>query len=284
MRRCRLISYDLRQGMMQCGWKLIGIVCLTFVSCLDLYLQKEGYAGRNGGMPLRGTWMDYLFFLLGGRRRFDPSVDQVFVIPVRWLLYHLYLLYAVLYYPCRDLQYSAGELLMIKGGSRSGWWLTKCIWNMAYMAAAYVLTFATVICFCTVTGERAGIMVTPELVHALFDTGSTYAVFASETAVYVCLLPCLISMALGLLLMLLSFLVKPVIAFLIVAVILISSTYLPTCFLVGNFAMPYRSTAVLPDGFLLWQGLAAGILIIVVCVAAGMRFFQTYDLLRRTDV
>ena len=30
--------------MMQCGWKLIGIICLTFVSCLDLYLQKEGYA------------------------------------------------------------------------------------------------------------------------------------------------------------------------------------------------------------------------------------------------
>jgi hypothetical protein len=274
----------MRQGFIQCGRKLIGIICLVLISCLDLYLQKKGYEKRNGGIPLQGTWMDYLFFLLGGRRRFDPSVDQVFVIPVRWLLYHLYLLYAVLYYPCRDLQYSVGDLMMIKGGSRRNWWLAKCIWNMTYMAAAYVLTFVTVICFCAAAGERAGLAVTPELVHALFDTGSSYAVFAPELSVYVCLLPCLISMALGLLLMLLSFLVKPVIAFLIAAVILIASTYLSTGFLVGNYAMPYRSAAVLSDGFLLWQGLAAGILILVVCVAAGMRFFKTYDLLRHPDV
>lgn len=279
-----MLSYDMRQGFIQCGRKMPGLIGLTLLSCVDLYLQKLGYCSRGGMESLRGTWMDYLLFLLGGRSYFNPAEEQVFLLPVRWLLFHLYLLYAVLYYPCRDLQYSVGEQLLLKGGSRKGWWIAKCIWNMVFIIISYILVFVTNIVFCAVMGERTGMCVTPELVCELFDTGTSYEEFTSGMALYVLLLPCMISMTAALFEMLLSFLIKPVFSFLFLAVIYVSSAYLPTVLLVGNYAMPYRSEAVLAEGFSFGQGIVTGILIIAVCVVAGTYFFKRCDLIRRSEL
>ena len=105
----------------------LSIIALMFgiISCIE----KGNYNAHYAEIIDHATCVDYLCFLLEGMHPFRPKVETIFVIPIRWLLIHLFLLYAVLYYPYRDLVQSIGSVLVIKMGSRKRWWFSKCLWS-----------------------------------------------------------------------------------------------------------------------------------------------------------
>ena len=153
MKTYRFFRYDIRQGFSKYSWNMTVVVLLVLLSCMDLYRRKYNMCIMVSEPMKKGTYMDYLLYLLGGMEKYCPQKGGVFLFPVKWLFLHLYLVYTTLHYPFKDLHCSLGELLIVNGQSRKAWWRAKCLWNMTYILLLFGIIFGTVLLFCLLTGE-----------------------------------------------------------------------------------------------------------------------------------
>ena len=151
MKIFQALEYDVWHGFRQNKYKFLIIVLIAISSCAELYVYKRNYYMQMD-IP-QGTCMDYLFFMLRGMKKYEPKRDLQFIFPIRWALIYLYLLYATLYYPHRDLLHSVGNQMLTLGCSRSLWWISKCIWNVMFVVSYYIVIYATIFCFCKFTNE-----------------------------------------------------------------------------------------------------------------------------------
>jgi hypothetical protein len=95
--------------------------------------------------------------------------------------------------------------------------------------------------------------------------------------------PILISVALNLLQMTISLFIKPIFSFLLMSVILISSSYLMSNSMLGNYGMIFRSNIVLKNGLNFEPGIYISLIIIVLSIIIGMFKFKKYDIINTVD-
>lgn len=282
MKIYKLLRYDVKQGFLQNKFKLAGIAGIALVSCIQFYMYKNNFYYKSPAP--KGTCMDYLLFLLGGMRKYDPGIESSFIFPVRWLIFHVFVLYATLYYPCRDLLSPVGNVLIIKAQSRGLWWVSKCIWNLLFIISSYMIVFIVNILFCVVAGENISFGITPQLVKEVMGADMILQGAMPALSFYIVLMPMMVSAAISLLEMFFTMLLRPVFSFGILVILLLTSAYWVSPGLIGNYAMPIRSSYLMEQGVSFSSGIIFCSLLSILCVIAGIRYFRKYDILNITEM
>lgn len=261
----KLLGHDLRCGLLRSRYLAASLLAL--IPCVELL-----YRLRVAGMA--GSWMDYMLNLFKGSRPYEMQI------PFGWLLIVGACLYINLDYMLYDLT-NNGQQIIVRSRSRRGWFLAKCLWNLAGTAAYFLLTALVVLLFVTICGEAVYAENTPVLSLSLFAGAAAGPVVltAWQGLLIGVLLPYLTVAALSLLEMTLCLVLKPILSFLICAAVLI----LPVCWdsplALGIGAMTVRSSLIGAGGHepmaVLWLPVA----VIAACVVAGTAVFEKTDIL-----
>ena len=279
MKFFKLLKYDLKNGFQGAFLRLILLSLLVTVSCVELILRKGIRYGEFSVIP-SSTFLDYACYLLGGMKIYVPSLTEGFQFPVKWFFLHMLVLYGTLNYPYRDLE-SLGSTVLPKSGSRTGWWLSKCIWNIFHILLTYAVIFAVLLICCLVSGGRLSLEAAPELVNDMMASGGFWEEFPMAFAWTVLFLPLLVSLSGSLLQMALGLFVKPMFSFGILAVLMLAASYLRPFLLPGSYGMAVRSKYVVEGGFEPLAGVVLTVGVLLAAGAAGALRFRRYDILNK---
>lgn len=227
------------------------------------------------------NFIDYYLFVFEGVLPFNPTNGIFFSLPLMWMLYNLILAYVVGNYPVKDLtNYGDNTLTRIK--SRKKWWIHKCIWNIMSVLVFYILGFLTILIFSLLTVKN--IILIPNPVLNMYITGNDVisTLFISTnflTGVFI--VPIIISIAISLLQMTLSFILSPILSYTLVSTLLVSSAFLDSKFLFCNNSMLTRNVMFTSGGVSNSFSIIFAIIISLVSVFIGFFFFNKSDFMRK---
>ncbi len=279
MKYIKLFRFDLVHGILRKPLLAAVPVLITFLACLDLSARTAALVSADSfGQEIRMSFGDVLMYIYGGLGPFPQPGNP----PARWAAVFLLLCFLTLQYPYQDMQ-GMGQQILIRTKSRAVWWLSKCSWNLLSAAVYHSMIFFTAGLFCAVcrgpdlTGE-----IHKALLYAVFQVDKKE--MAQNTGAWpfaMLFVPVLVSFGLSLLQMVLSLYLKPVCSFLGTALLLISSAYCFSPYLIGNYAMTMRYGQVVTDGVSETVGAVLSLILVFGCTAAGALRFRRYDMLNR---
>ena len=250
MNFCKIFRRDLLGGLHYNGKRLLFFGALVVFLCVNmiLYMGTEAHAE---GIDVGGTFMD----------RLEP-----FLIPVRWFAVHSAGLYVVLVYAREDLECS-GKQFLLRSRNREIYWLSKVLWNCLQVLLCYAIIYGITFSVVLFNGDRFSMKATEKYLFMLMEGEAVNHSYDAELIPAVIVLPVLFSMFFCQLQMVLEYMCKPSVAYLVSAGLLIMSVYLPAKGLPGQYLIPLRSRAVCENGyyflngFLWWLFLMAAVLI-----------------------
>lgn len=279
MKFFKLLKNDIKNGFAGTAMSYIIVAVIVLVSSIDLTVRVQNAYRYVSDAPV-ATYLDYACYLLGGIPKYIPSPTSGFVFPVKWFLLHMYLLYITLYYPYRDVN-SLGISVLPRCGSRTAWWLSKCVWNVLRQMVAYIVIFVTLLICCLLSGGELSLKVNSRIINDIMQAGSYYEEYSCWLPAVVLILPVLYTICSSLLQMALTLFVKPIFSFGILAVLMIAAAYSPAPFLLGNYAMAIRSIYIVEEGFRMEWGIAGMVICMALAVIAGAVRFRKFDILNR---
>lgn len=273
----KLLRYDLKEGILREYKKYLLFFFIFIVFCFDLT-----YKFSLLPIEAESSYFDYVLYAFGGMKPYDPAGSDPFPFPIIWLAIHLLIGYFTLYYPYNDLM-TVGQNILIRSGGRRSWWLSKCLWNMLSVVCCFALAWGAILLFCLAAGVPITNTIFPELLYSIFEIDDNVPALTGAFWIPLFVLPLLVSLALNLLEMTLSLFLKPLFSFGVYAVVLLSSAYLFTPYMIGNFAMPIRSHMILSNGMTSRMGIMIAGVLIVLCIAVGSIYFKRYDILNNDE-
>lgn len=226
------------------------------------------------------TTGDYFLVLVGGCGKVEQLSDggSTFVMPVLWVVFVLWVLFASLYYPFIDLN-GMGKHLLCLSGQRGIWWFSKCLWTACNTLVHYLLAFAASIaaglCFGAKFNMDANVYLYQELEMNL-GTLTSGTIWKTAPLFFT---TALVLVALALLQLTLSIAVKPLFSYLALAAYLFAGAYVQSPALLGNFAMPARSSLLTTTGLPPLLGGLLCLWVIVGSVLLGWMLFEKKDIL-----
>lgn len=277
MKICRMIKYDIRQGFGQNRWKLLAVAGMAVFFCIDFFLYRANCYHGEMEIP-QATCMDYLFYMMGGAKKFDVVFDKNVPFPARWILLNSYFIYSTLYYSVRDFN-SMGKVILPKTKSRWRWWISKCLWNGMYILCSYGVLYGVVLLWCGAVGEKVSFEITAPLINRMLEVGNDCQKYDLMLSVYMIVVPVLIMIGLAILQMALSLFLSPILAFGVIEIVFVLSIYFCNFIAVGNYAMPIRSEYVMYGGFRFENGIICAVGICMVSMIVGGICFQRHDML-----
>ena len=276
MRFFKLIKYDLSYGIFNFKnvVKYMIWIFLLIVFLLDFSGKTRIHQCCDNSIG------DCLLYIFGGMREFVPSVDSYFIVPYLWLLCHLLILFFDLHYTSDDLS-GVGQQMIYRAGGRIKWWVSKCIWNFVSVISYYIISMSTIIVFCLIKGNEISLTFSSFMRNIMYFGPKDLGYETWDIALEVTLMPFLVTLALSILQMALSLVFKPTFAFIFSSVLLISSAYYMTPFLIGNFSMAVRSDKVVSNGLNLTDGIIAAVLMIIIGIIIGILAIRRYNVLSK---
>lgn len=277
----KFVSFDIKNGLLK-EWKkyLIALsVFLAFLSIHYLRIYAENSSLRASGEEELGfTVGDLLISVLGGMKVFHYGDGEAFLFPALWIFFFLLLLFFTLRYPTNDLD-GMGKSMLLLSQKRQTWWFSKCVW-----CASFVLMYFTVF---YIASFLMGICLGGEVVLQ----PSEYTPYALDGGMYLkdppwdivpglVLIPC-VSCGIALFQVALTLFIRPIFAYVISCVLFISSAYFFSPFLVGNYAMLFRTHIFLEEGVSLSAGFLAAFLLIFASIMIGYLRVERMDILTR---
>lgn len=271
-------KYDLRIGFRK------NIMCLliiaVIVSAAGTAFHFQIVDEKNAGLllPRNLNSMDYFLHIFEGMRPFNQFSDEKFQIPITWFLINMILFYFAGKYPYSEIYNNHGANVLLKGGSRGKWFLSKWLWSILCVMLYYFVAYAFVLIFCLVAQVPISFDIKPieyqNLLSPVFES-------TQIDVVKVMILPVITSMAAVSVQLVISLVTSAFMGFMFMAVLYISSAYYFTPFLVGNFSMLARSSIFCADGINVIQAISASILIIVLSLVVGIWVFRRQDIMER---
>ena len=276
MRFFKLVKYDLSYGI----FNLKNIIKYA-IFVLFFILASFELGGRVNNFNYDGAMLgDYFFYIFGGIKEYVPSPNDPFQIPYLWLINHLLILYFTLHYASDDLS-GVGQQMIYRAGGRIKWWASKCIWNFVSVISYYLISMSAIIVFCLIKGNEISLTFSSFMRNIMYFGPKDLGYETWDIALEVTLMPFLVTLALSILQMALSLVFKPAFAFIFSSVMLISSAYYMTPYLIGNFAMAVRSDKVVSNGLNLTDGIIAAIGMIIIGVIIGILAIRRYNILSK---
>lgn len=270
----KIVRHDLHCGLLR--WRYLAAVILAMIPCLEF---QYALTARE----LSGNWIDFLLNTFRGVAPIQNTVAMNEVqIPFVWLTIMGACLYLNLDYMLYDLT-TNGQQVIIRSGTRSGWFLSKCLWNLFATVCYFGLIALAECMFVLAIGGELTAKNTPEVSQMLFGmvTFSPVSLTALEGVLIGLVLPCLSAAALNMLQMVLCLLVKPVVSYLVCVALLVLSIYWNAPFDLGSGAMAMRSAMVAEGGH--GPGVMIAVLLSVIagCAAVGCLVFKHTDILNK---
>lgn len=275
----RYFVLDIRKGTVM-KWRLYAayfllVLGLSFLN--ETYYEWSILFGPDNAMtsfPL--SLGDLLIVLFAGRDVYYPTSGMPFWLPVSWMFIVLMALYLTLDYPSFDLR-SVGTNTLVRGKSRTAWWIGKSLWVIASVLLFCLLVLLAAVVVVVINGGELSLGVHTELPQVLgFNlaglTGSPWDVglFLLSIPVLLCSL-CLVQMFL-------SFVIHPLPSFGCMAVILFLSAYFDLELLPGEYLMAARNAIFEVGGFRTEIGLVFAFALGVWATMCGALIFRYRDL------
>ncbi len=278
MKYIKIFWFDLKNGILK---NILLFLCPIFLSALtfaNVWIRIQGLRKIHLSAADYG---DFWFYVYGGMQKYIPAPGNIFQIPIVWILVFLLPAFLLLNYPLKDMQHM-GTQIMVRSGGRTRWWLSKCLWMILATILYHVLLAGVLLGLCAFSGIPLDRHIHVDLLGLLFDLfGGNTLIPRTEIPVAVFLLPVLCSMAFNLLQMTLCLFIKPVFSFFTIAVLLVSSAYLLSPYVPGNYAMPLRYSWIFKGGVSFQTGIIMSVILMIILVAAGVIRFRRYEILNR---
>lgn len=272
----KLLKRDILLGTITKWYRYIIVVIVACFTTKEIFdIIQSGL--DNGFLFTNGTLLDAYLFSTQGMEVFRFSSQKLFSIPIYWFTFQIGIHYIVAYYPEKDYK-EYGSLIFLSVKSRSKWWLCKCIWCLLTVLSYYIVLIGTIL---IVTGLHQGTLsfdFTEELMEFFFGSNMRY-VSVNDMLYIAVIVPFLITAALCMLQMLLSFLLSPVVSFATMCGLYVLSAYYTAWWLPANFTMWLRSSYVRTEGISPDSGLLIGVFILVCSVMLGWIYFQQKDVI-----
>lgn len=251
--------------------------------CGLLALATLEFSGRVTSLKItQCTYGDYLLYIFGGMREYIPIPGEPFQIPHLWLINHVGILYFTLHYMHDDLN-GLGQQMILRSGSRSVWWISKCIWNGVVVSLFYLIAWGTVLLSASLHGAFWSMEIS-SFIPELLEVGPNQ-IWDTEWRVTleITLLPLLVTLSMSLLQMLLCLVIRPTFSYILSVVVMIASAYYLSPALLGNYAMALRSDKVITNGVPLETGIAYTLVLMTLSVFLGILVFQKTNILNKDE-
>lgn len=287
MRLCKLLRYDLRQGLWAKPAKGVAVAALAgfffFCFCLDtfhtFYYQVSGFKDINA---LGLSFGDVLLTQIGGVLPPDTAGGiESFSFPIKWFFLHALILFFTLDHASGDLG-RCGMQVISRCGSKGRWWLSKCLWNLTATAFYYAVFFAVTALLSAISGKDMSMTLNAQVFAANFAE-SLPAWCASDGALLtaLCILPCVVGLALNMLQMTLTLYMRPMAAYLAVCAYLMAGVFYAHPALLSNFALTVRSRAVGVYALSNAEGIMLCLGLIFAAVGVGLWRIRNMDLIEQ---
>ncbi len=276
MKLCRLLKRDVILGTGGSWYKFLVVVFIVFFysQYMGAYIAsgiKEGTFFQNG------STMDYLLWVTQGMKVFHFSPNHYFEIPIYWFAFQIGIAYIVAYYPEKDFK-NYGKVVFPATGSKITWWISKCIWVVFNVILYFAVLLLAVMAVAKLHGAAMTWEFSEEIMAAYFGGNMQY-LFAQDAWLLSIFLPCLMTVALALVQMILSFVLTPVVSFALSCSVYIFSAYYTEWFLPGNYTMWMRSSYLNAEGINPESGIVIAVILIVSSVFAGCVYFDRCDII-----
>jgi hypothetical protein len=247
-------------------WIFAAIIQLFL--CIRSFGEVSFYSGAY-------DLLSELLPVMGGAREYVLSADSSFQLPAYWFLFHVYLFFLIGFYPVSELYLGNGQAL-IRTRSRKIWIVSK-LFSIFLNITLYYGCFLLLLLIGNLLhgGEiipRNGIIGLGGI--AIFNKS------ISDLFVAFILLPLLVSVALGVIQILMSLFLDPVLSFMAVVGYLIASVFWMNPLLIGNFSMLYRQDWISGKATIdITTGTVLCFVLTVVALILGVIMFQRKDIL-----
>lgn len=276
MKFCKMLAHDFRFGLIRFRYLLtIPIFIIPCIQCSMLLNSSD----------ITASWFDYIIYCFAGL----PSVETLvrnkdFKLPIFWLLQIVICLYLSLDYILYDLS-NSGSQVIIRGGSRTQWFISKCLWNLSSIIIYFMIAWLTVFLSAICAGAKITLHYTDAILYFSCNTLPAESAGASSLCneLTAFALPLATYAALNMLQMTLSVFLKPVIAFLICVSLPIIALFWNSSLVLGNGAILLRNDMFTPNGNNTISMVMVSLFTILMCILLGCFQFKKYDILGRED-
>ncbi len=273
----RIIKNDVLSGISSNKFKYIFVilffVCIVFSftkATLDFSFQET----LTQSPSVTDTW----FNIYKGMVVYIPSKEMPFQIPFIWLMIQTLLAFLIVNYPTQDL-FLYGTQILIHMKKRSLWWISKCIWNMCTVLSFYLIAFICVLLISAIYGNVSfnfNLDLNNEVNY--LDINIT-DIISSYFAIYG--LPIITSIALSLMQMILSFILSPIYSFIITIAYSVISAYYCAPFLIGNFSMIMRNSALGLGSIDILSAVIICCIVSTASIVTGMIYINRLDIIKK---
>lgn len=275
MRFFKLVRFDLQNGILR-EWKKFCFSILLIVAVCMMFYMKIVLTGRRTELPLP-TFADYLVFLFYGMKVYVFSAQNPFQIPINWLILNLFLAYIVGSYPFQDLM-TYGQSVLLRAKSRWKWWASKCLWSVCCVLIFYLEAIVISVLFAVMTG-KVSMNISPQIHEKIIDVSFLPGLSPEVVALNLLIVPLIASIAISLIQLCFALILRPVYSYLAVSALLLSSAYIYSPALIGNYLMAARNSIALQNGINVAYALPVSATIAVVAVVVGNIIFKKYDII-----
>ena len=280
---CRLLVVDMKCGILD-QWKKYLLAILFFFTCSVIFVlqwknQERALGEALGVTPTLG---DFFLFFFGGSDRYVFDPYRPFIFPAQWILMILYGTYLNLNY-ANDNLHGIGIHALLHSKSRSMWWFSKCSCVIVGTLIYFILSILTTAFSCFILGGEFSMEIHASILQTILEVFSMQMQNPLGEMVITYIMVYLVIVALSLLQLLLSILIKPLLSFLSISTIVFVSSYFMTPLLFANFAMPVRSLCFVTDGLDPGLGFVLIGSSIIFCLLSGWWYFNHIDILGKEE-
>ncbi len=273
-----IIFRDIISGFQNSAIKFL-LVVFFFLCSNILFIKNVNILSGSGLTEDCASVSDCWINLIKGIGIYIPSNEIPFQLPFFWLLQQSLLSFLIVSYPTQDL-YTYGVQIFTRTKSKSLWWISKCLWIISTVISFYVIAFITsaVPSFCCY-GEiffEPNTLINYELNYISVDSFDSLELYMAMF-----FLPVITSIALSMVQMTLSFILSPVISYLLTVCYIIASAYYCSPILTGNFLMLLRNKAVEPSGYSNTLSLVIDATVFITAFFVGLVYFLQSDILKK---
>lgn len=279
----KILKFDIKNGIIKRAW-LFAIVFVFFLTAdFILFMQRMNMGIDNPQIiGQKFTIGDMLLYATGGAKHFVAEDGTAFTYPILWILVILIISFINLRYPADNLC-GFGRHMLILSGSRRGWWVSKCVWQLLSVCIYYFIMLLAAASFALFAGADFSLNIS-EFLPRLFTLDLRELAPMPWDIVIPILLHIFTVYILCMLQMLLSFYIRPLMSFFVISAILVFSVFFSSPLLIGNLAMPLRTeNIVINDPISLYLGFVVCLILCAAIFVIGLIKVNKMDILTKED-
>ena len=231
----KLLKYDIKNGIIYEYKKYLIYIGLIIAFCLFLDKKIEDCTlieSKNYG------FMNYIIHFYCGIAPIKKlSQNDIFHIPIEWLVIHGYLLFMIGNYPKKDYT-EHGYQCLVRAEKKMYWWISKCIWIVIDISIYLSIIFGVTFVYSIISGHSCGSV--NKSICKYIDNFDYVKLDNSKIVIAITVMSLLVFLFLCITEMVLSFMLNEIVAIIIMFSYVSTSVYWCKSGLFANYTILQR--------------------------------------------